>query len=79
MILNAEQQEAITSRNGIIDTKYRWPNKTLVYQMSANHTKEQQLYIKMAHWAIESVSCIKFVPRTNESKYVYYQVCSYSS
>lgn len=76
LMLNAEQFEAIKShdRNGLINLKYRWPNKTVVYKMNANHTKEQQLYIKMAQWAIESVSCIKFVSHTNESEYIALQV-----
>lgn len=73
-MLTAEQSEAIYSRTGLIDTKYRWPNKTIIYQMSEEHTKEQQLYIKLAHWTIESVSCIKFAQRTNESEYIFYQV-----
>lgn len=75
-MLNAEQLEAIKSpgRNGLIDAKYRWPNKTVVYKMNANHTKEQQLYIKMAQWTIESVSCIKFVSHTNESQFLALQV-----
>lgn len=42
--------------------------------MNANHTKEQQLYIKMAQWTIESVSCIKFVSHTNESQFLALQV-----
>lgn len=79
MVLDAEQMEAIlsSSRNGLLNTTYRWPDKTVVYEMTTNHTKEQQLYIKMAHWVIESVSCIKFVQRTNESHYIQYRVRSF--
>lgn len=78
MLLSPEQSAAVTtsSRTGLIDTKYRWPNKTVFYQMSQGHTRDQQLYIELAHWVIESVSCIKFVRRTkaSESAYIRYYV-----
>lgn len=74
ILLTEQQRKAKSSRTGLIDTQFRWPNKTIIYQMSTNHTKEQQLYIKLAHWAIESVSCIKFKQRTNESAHIFYQV-----
>lgn len=76
MILNREQMLILTSpptpsaRNGLILEKYRWPNKTLVYQLSPDHTEEQNHYIKIALKTIESVSCVKFVERTNEEHYV---------
>lgn len=58
------------ARNGLIATKYRWPNKTLIYQMSEDHTKEQRDYIEKALKTLESVSCVKFVKRTNEKNFV---------
>lgn len=72
MELTAEQLEAIYSpaRNGIIDDYYHWPNKTVPYQLSDEHTKEQNDYIELALRTIESVSCVKFVRRTNEYDYV---------
>lgn len=72
MILDDEQMEDLFSpaRNGLVSTKYRWPNKTLIYQMSEQHTKEQRDYIEKALKTLESVSCVKFVKRTNEQNYV---------
>lgn len=72
MILTEEQQEGLygRTRNGLILTKYRWPNKTVPYELSSNHTKEQRDYIEKALRTIESVSCVKFVRRTNEVDYV---------
>lgn len=72
MILNEDQLAALSTsgRNGLIDEKYRWPNKTVAYQLSQNHTKAQQDFIEKGLRTLESVSCLKFVRRTNETKYV---------
>lgn len=74
MILTPDQLFAIksglSSLNGLIDTKYRWPNKTLAYILNAELTKEQQDYIGVALKTMESISCVKFVQRTNENDYV---------
>lgn len=77
MVLTKEQKEALFSRtrNGLILSKYRWPNKTVPYQLSSNHTKEQQDYIELALKTMESVSCLKFIKRTNEEDYVLLTVC----
>lgn len=82
MILNQDQLKAIASptssslKNGLIDQKYRWPNKTVPYQLSSAHTKEQQDYIEEALRQLEAVSCVKFVRRTNETNYVIMDVCN---
>lgn len=72
MVLNEEQIEDLLSpaRNGLIKKRYRWTNKTVPYLLSDEHTKEQNDYIELALKAIESVSCIKFVRRTNEEEYI---------
>lgn len=72
MILDDEQMEELFSpaRNGLVDTKYRWPNKTLIYQLSDQHTKEQNAFIEDALKVLESVSCVRFKRRTNEQEYV---------
>lgn len=72
MLLSKEQFEELFSpaRNGLISTKYRWPNKTIPYQLSMNHTQEQRDHIELALKAIESVSCVKFVRYTNEVNYI---------
>lgn len=72
MLLTEKQLQELSSsaRNGLISTDYRWPNKTIPYQLSMNHTKKQRDYIEQALGTIESVSCVKFIRRTHESDYV---------
>lgn len=53
-----------------ISTKYRWPNKTVPYQLSMNHTSEQRNHIELALKTIESVACVKFIRRSNETDYI---------
>lgn len=72
MILTEDQLDNLFSpaRNGRIDEDFRWPNGIVPYAMNESHTKEQQDHIEKAFRKIESVSCIKFVPRTNENDYI---------
>lgn len=72
MHLSNEQFEELFSpaRNGLISTKYRWPNKTVPYQLSMNHTQDQRNYIERSLKTIESNSCVKFVRHTNETDYI---------
>lgn len=72
MDLDQDQIDALFSinRNGQIDKNYRWPNKTLTYEFAERHTEEHNKYIEMALKTLESVSCLKFVRRTNEKDYV---------
>lgn len=72
MHLSKEQFEELFSpaRNGLISTKYRWPNKTVPYQLSMNHTQDQRNYIERSLKTIESNSCVKFVRHTNEADYI---------
>lgn len=72
MNLSEEQVDEIFSLAKIdsISKKYRWPNKTVPYQLSMDHTKEQRDHIELALKTIESVSCVKFVRRNYERNYV---------
>lgn len=72
MILTDEQKDALfgRTRNGMIQIGFRWPNKTVPYELSSNHTQEQRDYIELALATMESVSCLKFVRRTDETDYV---------
>lgn len=78
MILTDEQMQELTLSpslfNGRLKTKYRWRNATVPYVLSMDHTKEQQNYIESALKTIESVSCVKFVRRTNENDHIEVQV-----
>lgn len=69
MILDQNQMDAI-KRNGVIATKYRWANNTLVYELSSKHTKKQNDFIEKALSKIASVSCLKFKRRTDEKDFV---------
>lgn len=72
MRLTEEQMEDLFSpaRNGLIKTKYRWPNKTVPYELNINHSKEQNDHIELALKTIESVSCVRFIKRTTEKDYI---------
>lgn len=72
MILTEEQMDTLYSpaRNGLISKAKHWPNKTVYYQLSDEHTKEQRDYIELALKKMESVSCLKFVRRTNQNEYI---------
>lgn len=83
MILTAEQKHYLSSPNtdtdnfnGLINKKYRWPNKTIPYQLNSTHTQHQQDLIKMALKLIETNTCVKFVERTNESDFIQIEVSS---
>lgn len=65
---------SVAGRNGLIDKKYRWPNGRVPYELSPAHTKQQRDQIEAALKHLESVSCIKFVPHTNEVDYIKIQV-----
>lgn len=72
ILLNEHQRGVIfgDSRNGIIDVDYRWPNKTIIYQLTSNHTDEQNEYIEEALRKLSLLSCLKFVHRTNQEDYI---------
>lgn len=72
VLLSKEQLDElfVEPRNGLIPTKYRWPNKTITYQLDMDYTQEQRDYIENALKTIESVSCVKFIRRTDEMDYV---------
>lgn len=76
MLLSDEQTDQLfyNARNGRRNRKYRWPNNTVPFQLSLDHSREQRKYIKNALKMIESVSCIRFVRHTNEVDYIEVQV-----
>lgn len=72
MLLTEGQKDALYSpaRNGLKETLQHWPNKTVYYQLSQEHSQEQRNYIELTLRKMESFSCIKFVKRTNQKSYV---------
>lgn len=75
IVLNTDQHDFIfgngLTRNGLIDTEYRWPNNTVPYILTdTNHTEEQMEHIEKGLRYISNVTCIKFVQRTTEKDYI---------
>lgn len=76
MELNDEQLAAILGdRNVLVGENYRWPNNTIPYVMSENHTSEQINSILLAMREIEDVACVRFQRRRNQTDYVQFEVC----
>lgn len=70
IILSPEQISELTLRNGLSDEKYSWPNRTVVYELSESFDEEKKDYIREALDEIEEATCLKFIPRTGEEKYI---------
>lgn len=77
MKLTEEQSELLFSpaRNGLISTEFRWPDKTLAYTLPENLSNKQKTQIELALRTMESLSCVKFVERTEQTDYVEVKVC----
>lgn len=76
MDLSDEQLDAILgNRTALIHENFRWPEATVPYQFSAHHSAELNEKIRNAMDTIQNVSCVQFVPRTNQSDYVQFTVC----
>lgn len=75
MILTEEQRIALmTSEYNASD--YRWPNYTIPIQFNESHSSEQNAEILSAIESIESISCVRFSNRTDETNYVQITVCT---
>lgn len=72
IVLTGVQEDYIfgMSRNGLLNVTKRWINKTVPYELSVNHTDEQNDHIEKALKEISSISCLTFVRRTNETDYI---------
>lgn len=70
IILSPEQIGELTLRNGLNDEKYSWPNHTVVYEITDDFDEEQRDFIRKALDEMEAVTCLKFIPRTDEESYI---------
>lgn len=73
MVLEEKQKRALLGleKTGVINLSYRWPNATVPYVLADGYfTQGQVEQIERGLRAIEAVSCIRFVHRTDESNYV---------
>lgn len=75
IILNPDQIGELALRNGLSDEKYSWPNKTVFYDISPDFDDDKREYIRSALDDLESVTCLKFVPRKDEPNYIRVTVC----
>ncbi|GAB0093430.1 hypothetical protein DMENIID0001_085710 [Sergentomyia squamirostris] len=75
MDLTEEQKNSLFDglvdiRTGLLNEKYRWPNKTLIYDFAEDVNTEQRDWIEKGLQNIASNTCLKFVRRTTEKGYV---------
>lgn len=72
MVLSEKQKRVLKGmdRTGLIDVNMRWPNKVVPYLLSDVFSDEQKSHIEAALRELERVSCLTFVPRTDEVNYV---------
>lgn len=73
IVLTEEQENAIFSlgRNGHVDLVYRWPNNEIPFVISEDHfTPEQVAHIHRGLRLIETQTCLKFKPWTDEEDYI---------
>uniref|UniRef100_F4MI70 Metalloendopeptidase n=1 Tax=Phlebotomus perniciosus TaxID=13204 RepID=F4MI70_PHLPE len=62
--------DMIDSRTGLLNTRYRWPSNTLVYDFASDVNAEQREYIELGLQNIADNTCIRFTRRTNQADYV---------
>uniref|UniRef100_A0A1L8DQA4 Metalloendopeptidase n=1 Tax=Nyssomyia neivai TaxID=330878 RepID=A0A1L8DQA4_9DIPT len=60
----------IDGRTGLLATRYRWPDNTVIYNFASDVNQQQRDYIESALKDISSKTCIKFARRTNQVDYV---------
>ncbi|MEW5841186.1 MAG: M12 family metallopeptidase [Thermoproteota archaeon] len=61
----------LPTRAGVIkDTRYRWPNCTMYYEIDPNLPNQARVIDAMKHWTEKTG--FKFVKRTTEPDYVYF-------
>lgn len=65
----------VSNRSGLVHTMSQWLNKIVPYQLNPAHSMAQNNLILSSLKTIESVTCIRFVPRTTQKDYVRITVC----
>lgn len=72
MVLTSDQKAATMnpSRNGLKNIFKRWDNGIVPYSFDSKLSTDQKNMIMEALKVIESISCIKFIPRIRERDYV---------
>jgi len=72
MVLSEKQERVLKGmdRTGLVDVNMRWPDRVIPYVISDVFNAAQVDYIERGLRELERVSCLTFVPRTNEVNYV---------
>lgn len=61
-------------RNGVPAILLRWPYGTVFYEFADHFNDEHKRYIRDIFNHLESKTCLKFKPRTNEKGYIHVKV-----
>ncbi|QQP56456.1 Metalloendopeptidase [Caligus rogercresseyi] len=70
ILIDKYDKLAMLSRSFLVGSTTRWPDATVPYLISSDFSSEDVSKIKQGMATIEGSSCVKFVERTNEDKYV---------
>ncbi|XP_040582332.1 astacin-like metalloprotease toxin 3 [Lepeophtheirus salmonis] len=71
IIRDKYDRQDLASRNYLSDERKHWPNKEVPYTISNSYPPKYNKLLRKAMKAIESMSCVKWIPRTNQRNYVY--------
>lgn len=69
ILLPVNQRDALNSRTGLINTRYRW-TKNIVPYIFVDQTKDQREAIREVLDEMEEDLCLTFVERTTEADYI---------
>lgn len=72
IILTPEQSKALhgTTRTGVRDVIYRWPNNTIPYSIDASFNENEVELIIAGIQSIIDATCLNIIRRTDEVNYV---------
>ncbi|XP_065570783.1 zinc metalloproteinase nas-7-like [Artemia franciscana] len=58
------------TKNGLVDEQYRWTGATVPYVITGNFSSEQLAVIEASFDEYHAKTCVKFIPRSNETDYI---------
>lgn len=81
MVLTDTQRRALSGfgfvRNGVKKLSLRWKNRIIPYELASTFPSEDIKQIVGALKTLQSLTCIKLVPRKNETDYVQVKVIQF--
>uniref|UniRef100_A0A1L8DQE2 Metalloendopeptidase n=1 Tax=Nyssomyia neivai TaxID=330878 RepID=A0A1L8DQE2_9DIPT len=63
--------EMVGSRVGLLNPRYRWPENTMYYEYADEVNAEQRAWIDLGLKNMSDHTCLRFVPRTTQTDYVF--------